>query len=57
MKNGRIDPEEVWIAGDIVEYLDVEILKSDGVHIFENPAFAIADLKQQMRKDLEIEST
>ena len=57
MKNGRIDPEEVWIAGDIVEYLDVEILKSDGVHIFENPAFAIADLKQQMRKDLGIEST
>jgi len=56
MKNGRIDPEEVWIAGDIVEYLDVEILKSDGVHIFENPAFAIADLKQQMRRDLEIES-
>jgi CRISPR-associated protein Cst2 len=49
MKNGRIDPTEVWIAGDLAEGFEME-----GVHLFENPAAAIEDLKQKMRRDLEL---
>ncbi len=50
MQNGRIDPTEVWIAGDLAEGFEME-----GVHLFENPAAAIADLKQKMCADLGIE--
>lgn len=49
MKNGRINPVEVWVAGDLAEGFEME-----GVHIFENPAAAIEDLKQKMRRDLEL---
>jgi CRISPR-associated protein Cst2 len=49
MKNGRIDPTEVWIAGDLADGFEME-----GVHLFENPAAAIEDLKQKMRRDLEL---
>lgn len=49
MKNGRIDPTEVWIAGDIAEGFEME-----GVHLFENPAEAIADLKVKMLRDMGI---
>ena len=49
MQNGRIDPKEVWIAGDLAEGFEME-----GVHLFENPAAAIEDLKQKMRRDLEL---
>jgi CRISPR-associated protein Cst2 len=50
MQNGRIDPTEVWIAGDLEEGF-----KMKGVHLFKNPAKAIEDLKQKMCLDLEIE--
>lgn len=49
MQNGRIDPKEVWIAGDLADGF-----KMEGVHLFENPAAAIEDLKQKMRRDLEL---
>jgi CRISPR-associated protein Cst2 len=49
MQNGRIDPTEVWIAGDLADRFEME-----GVHLFENPAAAIKDLKQKMRQDLEL---
>jgi CRISPR-associated protein Cst2 len=47
MQNGRIDPNEVWIAGDLAEEFDME-----GVHLFQNPVEAIEDLKVKMRQDL-----
>jgi hypothetical protein len=43
------DPTEVWIAGDLTDGFEME-----GVHLFENPAAAIEDLKQKMRRDLEL---
>jgi CRISPR-associated protein Cst2 len=49
MENGRIDPTEVWIIGDLAKGF-----KMKGVHLFENPAKAIEDLKQKMRRDLEL---
>jgi CRISPR-associated protein Cst2 len=49
MQNGRIDPTELWIAGDLADGF-----KMEGVHLFENPAEAIEDLKQKMRRDLEL---
>jgi CRISPR-associated protein Cst2 len=49
MKSGWIDPKEVWIAGDLAEGFEME-----GVHLFENPAAAIEDIKQKMRRDLEL---
>lgn len=49
MQNGRIDPKEVWIAGDLADGFEME-----GVHLFKNPAAAIEDLKQKMRRDLEL---
>jgi CRISPR-associated protein Cst2 len=50
MQNGRIDPTEVWIAGDLAEGF-----KMKGVHLFKNPAKAIEDLKKKMCADLGIE--
>jgi CRISPR-associated protein Cst2 len=50
MGNGRIDPTEVWIAGDLAKGF-----KMKGVHPFENPAAAIEDLKKKMCADLGIE--
>jgi CRISPR-associated protein Cst2 len=50
MKSGRIDPTEVWVAGDLAEGFEME-----GVHLFENPAAAIADFKTKMCADLGIE--
>jgi CRISPR-associated protein Cst2 len=49
MQNGRIDPTEVWIAGDLADGFEME-----GVHLFENPAAAIEDLKQKMCQDLDL---
>jgi CRISPR-associated protein Cst2 len=49
MQNGRIDPTEVWIAGDLAEGFEME-----GVRLFENPAEAIKNLKVRMRQDLGI---
>jgi CRISPR-associated protein Cst2 len=49
LKNGRINPTEVWVAGDLAEGFEME-----GVNIFENPADAIEDLKKQMRLSLEL---
>jgi CRISPR-associated protein Cst2 len=49
MQNGRIDPTEVWIAGDLADGFEME-----GVHLFENPAAAIEDLKKTMRRDLKL---
>jgi CRISPR-associated protein Cst2 len=49
MQNGRIDPDEVWIAGDLAEEFEMA-----GVHLFKNPAAAIEDLKVKMRQDLGI---
>lgn len=50
MKNGRIDPTEIWIAGDLAEGFEMK-----GVNIFSNPAVAIENLKQKMCADLGIE--
>lgn len=50
MKNGRIAPAEVWVAGDLAEGFEME-----GVHLSENPTKAIEDLTKQMLIDLGIE--
>lgn len=54
VKNQDIQPQELWIAGDVIESDEVQQLQELGVQIFPGIKLAVESIKQRIYTDLQI---